>query len=524
MMGARGAPRGPGEPKADGERAIRLVPHDVAAFLLNRPLAISRPRVEQLASALLRHQEGIPVTAFFDLFQDDEDRERPFELLEGGIARIQVRGILSRKRRFWSFLFGGRSYDQILDQLEAALDDAAAKVVLFEVDSHGGEADALPDLVDAIYAARGRKPMFSIVNESAFSAAYWIASAADRVFLSRTGGVGSVGVIAEHVSWAKWNERVGVEFTPVFAGERKNDFSQEEPLSDEARTILQAEVDRIYDIFVGAVARQRGLSEDAVRATEAGIFYGPQAVEARFADAVGSYRESFDRIAQAAASTTRSGVFGSRTSAGGRMGTIMPTKKKSATNLGTVLTELIANKASGSKKDSLLVTSDLAKAAGIEASELEAVLAGSPDRQDPERLEAFAAALDVEPFELFAAGWADGHKYELPKASGGPAECSNCKGADLDGLVKKAIDEALGKRKAWEQDVINRCGAVRRPDLAAAIIGDEVPEEQLGDRITDELAKGGGPDFSAHISPTGQDGAESFLVKDAERRAKEARH
>jgi ClpP class serine protease len=73
---------------------------------------------------------------------------------------------------------------------------------------------------------------------------------------------------------------------PITAGRHKNDFSPHEPLTDTAKGELQAEVDRLYDIFVGHVAAMRGLPEMAVRATEAALYFGPNAMAAGLADAV----------------------------------------------------------------------------------------------------------------------------------------------------------------------------------------------------------------------------------------------
>jgi ClpP class serine protease len=75
---------------------------------------------------------------------------------------------------------------------------------------------------------------------------------------------------------------------PITAGDHKNDFSPHEKLGPEAHARLQAEVDRLYAMFVDHVAAMRKLDADAVRATEAGIYFGEDAVTAGLADAVGS--------------------------------------------------------------------------------------------------------------------------------------------------------------------------------------------------------------------------------------------
>ena len=127
---------------------------------------------------------------------------------------------------------------------------------------------------------------------------YALASAATRLFVARTGGVGSIGVIAMHVDQSVKDAHDGVRYTAVFAGERKNDLNPHEPISNEAHAVLKAEVDRIYDLFVETVARHRGLDADAVRATEAGLFFGPDAVATGLADAVGSLDDALTQLTQ----------------------------------------------------------------------------------------------------------------------------------------------------------------------------------------------------------------------------------
>ena len=80
-----------------------------------------------------------------------------------------------------------------------AVDDAGVRAILLDIDSPGGETTGCFELADYIYSIRGIKPVYAAANDIALSAAYAIASAASRVFVTRTGAVGSVGVYALHV-------------------------------------------------------------------------------------------------------------------------------------------------------------------------------------------------------------------------------------------------------------------------------------------------------------------------------------
>lgn len=244
--------------------------------LFDRPLLLDRSRVDLLQK--LAGRGAIDPQAFFWMFdfQDEDDLD-----IRDGVAVIPIKGGI------WSW-----SQKTLRRRFDAAMGNAGVRGVLFDVDSPGGAVSGTFDLADYLFAARGKKPIWAIANDAAYSAAYALASVADRVSVTRSGGVGSVGVIAVHVEFSKMDERVGVTYTPIFSGERKNDFSDTEPLNDTARGLLQMEVDRLREIFVATVARNRGITAEAVRKTEAGTFNGPEGLDIKFADAVESFDET----------------------------------------------------------------------------------------------------------------------------------------------------------------------------------------------------------------------------------------
>jgi signal peptide peptidase SppA len=216
----------------------------------------------------------------------------------GKVAVIPIHGTLVRRTSGIEAESGLASYTGIAAQLDAALASPEIAAILLDIDSPGGESGGVFDLADRIRAASEVKPVWAVANDMAFSAAYALASAATRVFVARTGGVGSIGVIAMHVDQSVKDAQDGVRYTAVFAGERKNDLNPHEPISNEAHVVLKAEVDRIYDLFVETVARHRGLDADTVRATEAGLFFGPDAVATGLADAVGSLDDALTQLTQ----------------------------------------------------------------------------------------------------------------------------------------------------------------------------------------------------------------------------------
>jgi ClpP class serine protease len=162
--------------------------------------------------------------------------------------------------------------------------------IILDMDSPGGEVGGLFDLVDRITTAKKDygKPLWAVANECALSAAYAIASTADRIYVTRTGEIGSIGVVAAHVDESGADANAGLAWSFVFAGDRKIDGNAHGALSERARADIQADVDRLYDDFCTLVAANRGLSLDAVRATEAAIFRGDLAIKAGLADRLGT--------------------------------------------------------------------------------------------------------------------------------------------------------------------------------------------------------------------------------------------
>lgn len=254
----------------------------LASRLYGTPLLIARPKLDVILS-VLGSRIGL----------HDLDMAMPLPMPrksatsgQAGIAVIPVVGTLVRRSMGIEAASGLMSYGEIEARLDAALADPQVAGILLDLDSPGGEASGVFELAERIRAASTIKPIWAHANDAAYSAAFAIAAACQRLTLSQTAGVGSIGVIALHVDQSVKDAKDGLSYTAVFAGGHKNDFSPHEPLSPQAITALQTEVDRLYNIFVNQVGQMRGLDPDAVRATEAGLFYGEQAVAAGLADAV----------------------------------------------------------------------------------------------------------------------------------------------------------------------------------------------------------------------------------------------
>ncbi len=217
--------------------------------------------------------------------------DKPYQLSSGGVAIIPVMGTLVQRASGLDAMSGMTSYSSVSRLIDAAIQDRDVNSILLEMDSPGGEVSGLYDIADSIYAAREQKPIWAIANEQAYSAAYAIASSAAKLYMPRTAGVGSIGVIAMHVDQSKRDATQGYTYTAIYAGDKKNDFNSHAPLSDSATADLQAEIDRLYTMFVDTVARNRGISAQVVKDTQAGVMNPQQATELGFADGIATLAE-----------------------------------------------------------------------------------------------------------------------------------------------------------------------------------------------------------------------------------------
>ncbi len=211
-----------------------------------------------------------------------------WEMTEGGIGHLPVLGPLVQRGDWLTGLFGIASYDEIAAAAEAAFTDPGTRAVLMEIDSPGGEVSGLFDLVDRLTTLKAEtgKPLWAIAREQALSAAYLVGAVADRLFVTQTGEVGSVGVIAVHVDQSAHDQAEGRQYTLIHTGAKKVDGNPHIPLSPEALASIQGDVDDLYVRLVARVARARGMNAESIAATEAAIFRGQNAVAAGLADGI----------------------------------------------------------------------------------------------------------------------------------------------------------------------------------------------------------------------------------------------
>ena len=222
----------------------------------------------------------------------------------GTIAVMPLFGSIVPRASLMTEVSGLASAEGFGKKFQAALADSNVSGIVIDINSPGGAVPGMEELSTDIYKARGQKPVVAIANHLAASAAYWIGTAADELWVTPSGEVGSIGVFAVHEDWSKRNEMDGVKMTYLKAGKYKAEGNPDEPLSEEAKTYYESRVAEAYDMFVKAVARNRGVPVDQVRNGfgEGRVVGAKEAVKLGMADRIGTLSEAITAVAKRARS------------------------------------------------------------------------------------------------------------------------------------------------------------------------------------------------------------------------------
>jgi signal peptide peptidase SppA len=229
----------------------------------------------------------------------------------GPVAVIPLYGLIEHRADWIHELLGGSSIESLRRMLHAELADQSVRAVVIDVDSPGGVAYGVPEMAAEIRSLRGGgKPIVAVANSMAASAAYWIASQADEVVVTPSGSVGSIGVYSVHQEVSRFLEELGITTTVISAGEHKTEANEYEPLSDDARGMLQERVDTFYGMFTADVAKGRRTTAAKVEADFGGgrVVMARKAINAGMVDRVETIEATIARLASGPATQRRLGA------------------------------------------------------------------------------------------------------------------------------------------------------------------------------------------------------------------------
>lgn len=183
------------------------------------------------------------------------------------------------------------SAENVMTAMRTALEDPGSKALVLLINSPGGspvQAGLINDEITRLRALHN-KPIYAVVEESCASAAYYIAAAADQIYVDKASLVGSIGVLMDGFGFTGLMDKLGVERRLMTAGENKGFLDPFSPQTEPQRQHAQAMLNQIHTQFIDVVKKGRG---DRLKATPelfSGLFWsGQQAVDLGLADSLGS--------------------------------------------------------------------------------------------------------------------------------------------------------------------------------------------------------------------------------------------
>lgn len=272
----------------------------ILRFVSETPWAILPSALRQIQQIVAFHASGGRLTAD-ELAARLDAAARPRSngsTPPSGIAVLSLWGSIVPHADVMTEMSGGTAIDTWRAQFEELAADPSIGTIVLNVDSPGGAVDLVSETAAAIREARKTTHVVAVANTMAASAAYWLSSQADDLYVSPSGQVGSIGVYMAHQDLSGMLEQEGVKMTLISAGEHKVDGNPFEPLSDETRAHLQTMVNESYRSFVADVAAGREVDVSTVEASygQGRMFMAKQALAAGMVDGIASLDQVIGRL------------------------------------------------------------------------------------------------------------------------------------------------------------------------------------------------------------------------------------
>jgi signal peptide peptidase SppA len=220
----------------------------------------------------------------------------------GSVKIIPIYGVLThRAYAATSVSQSLTSVEALAREFKAAAADPSVSAIVMDIDSPGGSVFGVQELADVLASVRSVKPLVAVANNTAASAAYWLAAQANEVVVTPSGMVGSIGVIVPHADMSAAYEKLGVKKEYITYGKYKAEGNDTGPLDAEARANLQEMVDAYGAAFTKAVSKGRQVPIDTVRGEAFGqgrMKLAADAVASGMADSIGTLEEVVARYSK----------------------------------------------------------------------------------------------------------------------------------------------------------------------------------------------------------------------------------
>ena len=183
------------------------------------------------------------------------------------------------------------SAENLVAGLKSAFEDSAAQAVVLRINSPGGSPVQSGIVNDEIrrLKAKHHKKVYAVVEEVCASGAYYIAVAADEIYVDKASIVGSIGVLMDGFGFTGLMDKLGVERRLLTAGENKAMLDPFSPLNDKHVRLAKAMIEQVHRQFITVVKEGRGERLKETPETFSGLFWnGEEAVKLGLADGVGN--------------------------------------------------------------------------------------------------------------------------------------------------------------------------------------------------------------------------------------------
>jgi protease-4 len=198
-------------------------------------------------------------------------------------ALVEVRGEISAE--------SDASAERIVSALKSAFEDKNAQAILLRINSPGGspvQAGIVNDEIRRLKAKHGKK-VYAVVEEICASGAYYIAVAADEIYVDKASLVGSIGVLMDGFGFTGTMDKLGVERRLLTAGDNKGMLDPFSPQNEKHTAYAKAMIEQIHQQFIAVVKAGRGARLKENRDTFSGLFWnGEEAIRLGLADKVGN--------------------------------------------------------------------------------------------------------------------------------------------------------------------------------------------------------------------------------------------
>lgn len=271
-------------------QCLMSYPH-IAGRLLNTPLAVTQEKLGiylsyfenmQLTGSVrdmaefLNNENGIQAATQEQVVTIPNTLYR----MQGSAGILEVFGTLVNRGSARARPYSGMvSYEYLGTVLGKMVEDSSVESIYLFLDTPGGEVAGVASLAEYIKGIE--KPIYAVVTDMSTSAGYFLAAATDRIYISPTGKVGSIGIVT-----AIRKPQENTATLVLYKGKYKAIGTDD--ITDEQLAYLNDQLEQYYTLFVDSLAKYRGKSSQFYRDTEAAIYIGQRAIEMGLADAIAS--------------------------------------------------------------------------------------------------------------------------------------------------------------------------------------------------------------------------------------------